>query len=60
MQTLSRMTGKDFSGPTPEIRAPVVVSLGEQRNDEPLVPRQIIDPSSTTAEHAEELVGGHC
>ena len=22
MQTLSRITGKDFSGPTPEIRAP--------------------------------------
>ena len=27
MQTLSRMTGKDFSGPTPEIRAPVKLSL---------------------------------
>ncbi|KAH7930402.1 hypothetical protein BV22DRAFT_1000699 [Leucogyrophana mollusca] len=29
IQTLSRMTGKDFSGPTPEIRAPVVLTLAE-------------------------------
>lgn len=29
MQTLSRMTGKDFSGPTPEIRAPPVITLAE-------------------------------
>lgn len=27
VQTLSRMTGKDFSGPTPEIRAPTPVRL---------------------------------
>lgn len=39
MQTLSRMTGKDFSGPTPEIRAPAVLSLAEndkQDGEEPL------------------------
>jgi transcription factor TFIIIB component B'' len=29
MQTLSRMTGKDFSGPTPEIRAPTPLTLAE-------------------------------
>ena len=29
MQTLSRMTGKDFSGPIPEIRAPAVLSMAE-------------------------------
>lgn len=29
MQTLSRLTGKDFSGPTPEIRAPEVATLAE-------------------------------
>ena len=29
MQTLSRMTGKDFSGPTPEIRAPVRPNLSQ-------------------------------
>ncbi|KAF8841973.1 hypothetical protein BDN67DRAFT_948761 [Paxillus ammoniavirescens] len=33
IQTLSRMTGKDFSGPTPEIRAPVVLSLAEPQNN---------------------------
>jgi len=39
MQTLSRMTGKDFSGPTPEIHAPAVLSLAESdkpEGDEPL------------------------
>jgi transcription factor TFIIIB component B'' len=38
MQTLSRMTGKDFSGPTPEIHAPAVLSLAEpdkSRDDQP-------------------------
>lgn len=29
METLSRMTGRDFSGPTPEIRAPTRLTLGE-------------------------------
>ncbi|TFY57252.1 hypothetical protein EVJ58_g7139 [Rhodofomes roseus] len=29
IQTLSRMTGKDFSGPTPEIRAPTVLQSTE-------------------------------
>lgn len=29
MQTLSRMTGKDFSGPVPEIRAPTPRSTAE-------------------------------
>lgn len=29
MQTLSRMTGKDFSGPTPEIRAPTRPNLSQ-------------------------------
>lgn len=38
------MTGKDFSGPTPEIRAPAVLSLAEP------VPQPVPDtsePSST-------------
>lgn len=30
IQTLSRMTGKDFSGPTPEIRPPAQLSLTNQ------------------------------
>ena len=33
VQTLSRMTGKDFSGPTPEIRAPTPVRLDIVSND---------------------------
>ncbi|KAG0707501.1 hypothetical protein DFH29DRAFT_796576 [Suillus ampliporus] len=33
MQTLSRMTGKDFSGPTPEIRPPPVLTLAETEAD---------------------------
>ncbi|KIL00979.1 hypothetical protein PAXRUDRAFT_820983 [Paxillus rubicundulus Ve08.2h10] len=32
IQTLSRMTGKDFSGPTPEIQAPAVLSLAEPQD----------------------------
>lgn len=61
MQTLSRMTGKDFSGPTPEIRAPAGLSLGEPQNNpkvsQPLAPGQAVASSSTTAEHVEEVVG---
>lgn len=30
MQTLSRLTGRDFSGPTPEIRIPEVATLVEE------------------------------
>ncbi|KAI0719938.1 hypothetical protein C8T65DRAFT_634376 [Cerioporus squamosus] len=33
--TLSRMTGKDFSGPTPDIRAPTPVRSAELHADEP-------------------------
>lgn len=33
--TLSRMTGKDFSGPTPEIRAPTPVRSSELHPDDP-------------------------
>lgn len=29
MQTLSRMTGRDFSGPVPEVRAPLPPDMGE-------------------------------
>lgn len=33
IQTLSRLTGKDFTGPTPEIRAPVLPRLAEPINE---------------------------
>jgi len=39
IQTLSRMTGKDFSGPTPEIRAPAVLSLAEPEPEAEASPR---------------------
>ncbi|KAI0082112.1 hypothetical protein K474DRAFT_1634011 [Panus rudis PR-1116 ss-1] len=32
IQTLSRMTGKDFSGPTPDIRAPTPIRLQEDQS----------------------------
>ena len=46
MQTLSRMTGKDFSGPTPEIRAPVKLSLED--SDQTI-------PEATSTSTAEPL-----
>jgi transcription factor TFIIIB component B'' len=33
IQALSRMTGKDFSGPTPEIRAPTPLTLAEKPSE---------------------------
>jgi len=32
IQTLARMTGKDFSGPTPQIHAEVPLALDEPQN----------------------------
>ncbi|KAG9314023.1 hypothetical protein JVU11DRAFT_4801 [Chiua virens] len=61
MQTLSRMTGKDFSGPTPEIRAPAALSLAgtqsTRETDHPPVLGQTPVSSSMTAEQIEEVVG---
>lgn len=55
------MTGKDFSGPTPEIRAPVALSLGEPRNnpesDQSQAPRRTVGSLSTATEDVEEVVG---
>lgn len=48
MQTLSRMTGKDFSGPTPEIRAPAVLSLADHEKSETSMPIDITRKDSTT------------
>ncbi|RPD82408.1 hypothetical protein L226DRAFT_564984 [Lentinus tigrinus ALCF2SS1-7] len=42
--TLSRMTGKDFSGPTPEIRAPTPVRSAELHGDDP--PQSAPSPDS--------------
>ncbi|THH09611.1 hypothetical protein EW145_g1896 [Phellinidium pouzarii] len=41
MQTLSRLTGKDFSGPTPEIRAPKVATLVEESQEVQAEPEEL-------------------
>jgi transcription factor TFIIIB component B'' len=49
IQTLSRMTGKDFSGPTPEIRAPTPLTLIEK-------PRETTtEPSAPVRKHNSTL-----
>jgi len=58
MQTLSRMTGKDFSGPVPEIRAPAVLSLAEPdkpEDDEPLVGARNMSTTGLVSNGAEVL-----
>ncbi|KAF9245757.1 hypothetical protein BU15DRAFT_85453 [Melanogaster broomeanus] len=61
IQTLSRMTGKDFSGPTPEIRAPAVLSLAEPQDNtggsRPPDTGHTEEPSSAIAESGEEVLG---
>lgn len=44
IQTLSRMTGKDFSGPTPIIRAPTPVRMVESTD-------QDVAPPNTDGSH---------
>ncbi|KAF7979412.1 hypothetical protein HWV62_42532 [Athelia sp. TMB] len=61
INTLSRMTGKDFSGPTPEIRAPEVPSLSEPV-DQPETSssnRRVRKKSSTPRGHTDgvEVLG---
>lgn len=61
IQTLSRMTGKDFSGPTPEIRAPVKLSLedSEQTIAEATSATKALRKKSTTPGMASdgEVIG---
>ena len=52
MQTLSRLTGKDFSGPTPEIRAPEVATLVEPAPSSQ--PESGADQQATGAVHAKK------
>jgi transcription factor TFIIIB component B'' len=42
------MTGKDFSGPTPEIHAPVVLSLTESDKPDDNEPSENMRKQSTT------------
>ncbi|KAI6136293.1 hypothetical protein F5141DRAFT_994932 [Pisolithus sp. B1] len=61
MQTLSRMTGKDFDGPTPEIRAPPTLSLADQPKgagqDEQQAEENIAKTLPTVLESGEEVLG---
>jgi len=60
IQTLSRMTGKDFSGPTPEIHAPAVLSLAESDKAEGGEPLGSTRKTSTTpglASDGAEVLG---
>ena len=59
MQTLARMTGKDFSGPPPVIKAPTPPRLlGEQADDG--VDGDVAEPergATPTVEGGEEIIG---
>jgi len=50
------MTGKDFSGPVPEIRAPAVLSLAEpDKPEEPLVGARNMSTTGLVSNGAEVL-----
>ncbi|KAG2367765.1 hypothetical protein BDR07DRAFT_1271446 [Suillus spraguei] len=53
MQTLSRMTGKDFSGPTPEIRPPPVLTLAEPEGNEEAISKK----TPALEDDGEEVLG---
>jgi transcription factor TFIIIB component B'' len=56
MQTLSQMTGKDFSGPTPEIRPPPVLTLAEPEGDEGAISKKQSQTPALEAD-GEEVLG---
>lgn len=41
MEALSRMTGKDFSGPTPEIRIPERLRLDDEEEETDAAPSEL-------------------
>ncbi|OCH86043.1 hypothetical protein OBBRIDRAFT_738768 [Obba rivulosa] len=57
--TLSRMTGKDFSGPTPEIRAPTPlrsIELDTNRPEEPSTsPKRVVQKKSKTSGTGDDV-----
>lgn len=63
IQTLARMTGKDFSGPVPIIKAPALLKMVEddppqQRKDgTPSLRKQSHTPGIRPASEAEEVLG---
>ncbi|KAL6298697.1 hypothetical protein BKA93DRAFT_743594 [Sparassis latifolia] len=57
IQKLSRMTGKDFSGPTPVIRAPTPARLNDQDNEGAAGTGEAADANEKPETNAEEIVG---
>ena len=61
MQTLARMTGKDFSGPPPEIRAPTPLRLPDEtekrENEDPGQSVKVRKHSATPGLGEEEIIG---
>jgi transcription factor TFIIIB component B'' len=49
------MTGKDFSGPTPEIRPPPVLTLAEPERDEGAISKK--DQTPALEDNGEEILG---
>ena len=63
IQTLARMTGKDFSGPVPIIKGPTPLRMVEddlpvqQKEGAPGVRKKSRTPGLQPANNAEEVVG---
>jgi transcription factor TFIIIB component B'' len=63
IQTLARMTGKDFSGPVPIIKAPTPLRMVEddlpvqQKEETPAVRKKSRTPGLQPANGAEEVLG---
>lgn len=62
IQTLARMTGKDFSGPVPIIKAPTPLRMVEddlpvQQREGLAVRKKSRTPGLQPANHAEEVLG---
>jgi transcription factor TFIIIB component B'' len=62
IQTLARMTGKDFSGPVPIIKAPTPLKMVEddppqQRKDESPLRKKSHTPGMQPASEVEEVLG---
>lgn len=63
IQTLARMTGKDFSGPVPIIKAPTPLRMVEddlpvqQKEETPGVRKRSRTPGLQPADDAEEVLG---
>ena len=63
IQTLARMTGKDFSGPVPVIKAPTPLRMVEddipvqQREKTPAVRKKSCTPGLQPVSDVEEVIG---